>query len=85
MMGSERVTVDSLLRVACDEQASDLHLKVGNYPYIRVDGGLRPLEQYPHITPEDMLDYALAARRPASKRTLKSICRMASLVWRASV
>ena len=87
-MGSDRVTVDTLLRVACEEEASDLHLKVGNYPYIRVDGDLRALDQYPHITPEDMLDYAFSimntARRPSSRKTLKSICLMASRVWRDS-
>jgi twitching motility protein PilT len=71
MMGSERVTVDSLLRVACDEQASDLHLKVGNYPYIRVDGELRPLEQYPRITPEDMLDYAFSIMNSRQKTRFK--------------
>ncbi|MGD0126540.1 MAG: type IV pilus twitching motility protein PilT [Terriglobia bacterium] len=70
-MASERVTVDSLLRVACDEQASDLHLKVGNYPYIRVDGELRPLEQYPRITPEDMLDYAFSIMNSRQKTRFK--------------
>ena len=71
VMVSERVTVDSLLRVACDEQASDLHLKVGNYPYIRVDGELRPLEQYPRITPENMLDYAFSIMNSRQKARFK--------------
>jgi len=32
--------VDDLLRTATERKASDLHLKVGNYPHIRVDGEL---------------------------------------------
>src|SRR5271157_322549 len=70
-MGSERVTVDTLLRVACEEEASDLHLKVGNYPYIRIDGDLRALDQYPHITPEDMLDYAFSIMNSRQKAKFK--------------
>jgi len=32
------MTLDELLRVAASNQASDLHLKVGNYPHLRIDG-----------------------------------------------
>jgi twitching motility protein PilT len=70
-MGSERVTVDTLLRVACDEEASDLHLKVGNFPYIRVDGELRSLDQYPRVTPEDLLDYAFSIMNSRQKARFK--------------
>jgi len=37
------MNIDELLRSACESKASDLHLKVGNYPYIRVDGDLQPM------------------------------------------
>lgn len=38
--------LDRLLRLAVDERASDIHLKVGARPFLRVDGALRetPLE-----------------------------------------
>jgi twitching motility protein PilT len=38
--------LERLLRVAVDERASDIHLKVGARPYLRIDGALReaPLE-----------------------------------------
>ena len=39
-MSSQSVSIDTLLRTACENKASDLHLKVANYPYIRVDGEL---------------------------------------------
>ena len=35
--------IDDLLRIAMERKASDLHLKVGNYPHLRVDGELAPL------------------------------------------
>ena len=37
------ISIDDLLRRAVESRASDLHLKVGNHPYTRVDGILNPL------------------------------------------
>ena len=34
--------VNELLRYSVERGASDLHLKVGNVPFIRVDGALEP-------------------------------------------
>src|SRR5882762_2618721 len=48
------VSIDDLLRRAVENKASDLHLKVGNHPYLRVDGLLAPLTDVPRITPEEM-------------------------------
>jgi twitching motility protein PilT len=70
-MSSESATIDTLLRTACDSKASDLHLKVGNFPYIRVDGELRALTQFPRVTPEDMLDYAFSIMTNRQKQKFK--------------
>ncbi len=35
--------INQLLKDATDQGASDVHLKVGNYPVVRVNGQLRPL------------------------------------------
>ena len=70
-MSSERFSIDTLLRTACEATASDLHLKVGNYPYIRVDGELRPLTQYPRLSPEDILDYAFSIMSSRQKAKFK--------------
>ena len=70
-MSTRGVTVDTLLRTACEEKASDLHLKVGNFPYVRVVGELRPLSQYPRITPEDMLDFAFSIMTTRQKARFK--------------
>ena len=37
------MNIDDLLRIAMERRASDLHLKVGNYPHLRIDGDLVPL------------------------------------------
>jgi len=70
-MSSENLSIDALLRTACEEMASDLHLKVGNYPYIRVNGELRPLTQYPRISAEEMLGYAFAIMDARQKAKFK--------------
>ena len=49
------INVDDLLRRAVESRASDLHLKVGNHPYLRIDGQLGALADVPRITPEEML------------------------------
>ena len=48
------VAIDDLLRRAVESRASDLHLKVGNHPYLRVDGILSALNDVPRITPDDL-------------------------------
>jgi len=63
--------IDELLRVAVERKASDLHLKVGNHPYIRIDGQLMPLAEYPRITAEDMLNMAFSMMSNRQKQKFK--------------
>jgi Tfp pilus assembly pilus retraction ATPase PilT len=46
--------IDDLLRIAMERKASDLRLKVGNYPRVHVDGERVPLADQPRISAEDM-------------------------------
>jgi twitching motility protein PilT len=71
IMSTRGLTVDTLLRTACEKRASDLHLKAGNHPYVRVDGELHPLTQYPRISPEDMLDFASSIMTTRQKARFK--------------
>jgi twitching motility protein PilT len=43
----------SLLRMVAQQNGSDLHLVVGRYPTIRLDGKLYPMSQESILTPED--------------------------------
>ncbi len=65
------LNIDDLLRTACENKASDLHLKVGNYPYVRVDGELRPLTQYQRVSSEDMLNMAFSMMTNRQKQKFK--------------
>jgi twitching motility protein PilT len=65
------ISIDDLLRRAVDKRASDLHLKVGNYPYLRVDGALHALNDIPRVTPEDMLSMAFSMMTNRQKQKFK--------------
>jgi twitching motility protein PilT len=63
--------IDDLLKIACERKASDLHLKVGNYPYVRVDGELVPLVETKRLTAEDTLGIALGMMTNRQKQKFK--------------
>ena len=65
------MSIDDLLRIAMERKASDLHLKVGNYPYLRVDGELVPLTDQPRISAEDMLNMAFSMMSNRQKQKFK--------------
>src|SRR4030067_1244810 len=45
--------VDELLKIAVERYSSDLPLKAGNHPIIRVHGTLIPLTSFPRLTSND--------------------------------
>ncbi|MFB3917766.1 MAG: type IV pilus twitching motility protein PilT [Terriglobales bacterium] len=63
--------IDDLLRIAIERKASDLHLKVGNYACLRVDGELVPLSDQPRISAEDMLNMAFSMMSNRQKQKFK--------------
>jgi len=63
--------IDDLLRLTCERKSSDLHLKVGNYPYVRVDGELLPLLETKRLTAEDTLGIALGMMTNRQKQKFK--------------
>lgn len=52
--------VDALLKQAVNHSASDIHLKVGSAPIVRIDGELRRLEGHTPLSPADTQAYAEA-------------------------
>jgi twitching motility protein PilT len=53
------IPIDQLLKTMIERDASDLHLKSGSPPVIRVDGELRVIEDAP-LVPDDTKEYAAA-------------------------
>ena len=54
------INIDELLAIACSKGASDLHIKAGSYPFIRVNGELQPIIESQRLTQEDTLAMAFS-------------------------
>ena len=42
--------INELLKIAIESEASDIHLKVGNFPMLRINGKLEPLTKFTKLT-----------------------------------
>ena len=51
-------SIDQLLTIACSKGASDLHIKAGSFPFIRVNGDLQPMIEAQRLSAEDTLNMA---------------------------
>ena len=63
--------VNDLLKIAVESGASDLHLKVGSYPMMRVRGALVPASEDKRLEHEDMLAMAAAVLPTAHREKFK--------------
>ena len=59
LKGTTLLDLDNLLRESVRLEASDVHIKVGSPPYLRVDGHLQPWDSEP-VTPADTERIAFA-------------------------
>jgi len=64
--------INELLKIAIESDASDLHLKVGNYPVIRIHGRLKPLTNFSKLTSKDTLDLSDQITNDYQKEKLKN-------------
>lgn len=62
--------IKGLLRMVAGQGASDLHLTVGRYPTLRVDGKLIPISQSDILTPADTRDIGDAIINEKEKEKL---------------
>lgn len=65
------IRIDDLLRVASSHGASDLHLKVGAFPVMRIGGELHPISDAPRVKQEDALDMAFSMMSNRQKQRFK--------------
>ncbi len=63
--------INDLLKIATDAGASDLHLKVGSYPVIRVHGNLSPLTDLKRLMQEDTIAMAFSIMSGRQKQKFK--------------
>ncbi len=67
------IKIDDLLVTATAHFASDLHLKVGSFPVMRIGGELYPVAEAPRLSPEDTLDMAFSMMSNRQKQKLKDV------------
>ncbi len=65
------MNVNDLLKIAVERKASDLHLKVGTHPVLRVDGGLIPLTELKRLMQEDTIAMAFSMMNARQKQRFK--------------
>jgi twitching motility protein PilT len=64
--------INDLLKIAVERKASDLHLKVGAFPIIRVDGTLIPLADMRRLMQEDTIAMAFSIMSARQKEKFKN-------------
>jgi twitching motility protein PilT len=63
--------IDELLSVACIKGASDLHIKAGSYPFMRINGELKPMIEAERLSSEDTLSMAFSIMNNRQKQRFK--------------
>jgi twitching motility protein PilT len=66
------VHINDLLKIAVERKASDLHLKVGAFPVLRVDGVLQPMTEMRRLLQEDTMAMAFSIMTARQKEKFKT-------------
>jgi twitching motility protein PilT len=65
--------IDDLLRMAMSFGASDLHLRAGSFPVVRINGELKPLTGVSRMTQDETLEMAFAMMSNRQKQHFKEV------------
>ncbi len=65
------MNINDLLKMAVERKASDLHLKVGSHPVLRIDGDLAPLGELKRLMQEDTIAMAFSIMNARQKQRFK--------------
>jgi twitching motility protein PilT len=65
------MNVNDLLKIAVERKASDLHLKVGSHPVLRIDGELTSLPEIKRLMQEDTIAMAFSMMNARQKQRFK--------------
>jgi twitching motility protein PilT len=65
------MNINDLLKIAVERKASDLHLKVGSHPIVRVDGELIGLSELKRLMQEDTVAMAFSIMNAKQKGRFK--------------
>jgi len=70
---TDTLHVNDLLTIAVENNASDLHLKVGAYPMMRINGVLTPASEAKRLSHEDTVAMAAAVMSTAQRQAFKEL------------
>ncbi len=65
------MNINDLLKIAVEREASDLHLKVGNHPVLRINGRLQPLIEINRLMQDDTATMAFSIMNARQKQRFK--------------
>ena len=65
------MNINDLLKMAIERKASDLHLKVGSHPVLRIDGDLTSLGELKRLMQEDTIAMAFSIMNARQKQRFK--------------
>lgn len=65
--------IDDLLKMAMSFGASDLHLRAGSFPFIRVNGELRPVAGVNRLSQDETLEMAFSMMSNRQKLHFKEV------------
>src|SRR3982751_1454107 len=65
--------IDDLLRMAMSFSASDLHLRAGSTPVVRINGELKPMTGAAKLTQEETLEMAFSMMSNRQKQHFKDV------------
>ncbi len=63
--------INDILKVAAERKASDIHLKVGSHPVLRIDGKLQVLPEFKRLMQEDTIAMAFSMMSSRQKERFK--------------
>src|SRR5512144_3181871 len=66
-------SIDQLLTIACSKGASDLHIKAGSFPFIRINGELQPMVEAQRLGGEDSLNMAFSIMNNRQKQRFNEV------------
>ena len=61
-------SIDQLLTITCSKGASDLHIKAGSFPFMRINGELQPMVEAQRLSAEDTLNMAFSIMNNRQKQ-----------------
>jgi twitching motility protein PilT len=65
------MNINDILKIGVENKASDVHLKVGSSPVLRIDGHLKPLNELKRLMQEDTVAMAFSMMNARQKQRFK--------------